>query len=179
MGAKSVGISPRQGRRPSDRRWRAFFRYLISATISTLVFGLGYWWMLWDKDNQTWQDKSTHTVVVGMKVEVSPAATEEETAAIVRGLVAGAFGRQPAASPFRVAIRQALVVTPRSPSGAVLVLLVRAAARAARSIERAQGDPRPSASAFGGWQSEPVDLERQVGSLRASRRRRAGAAVRF
>jgi uncharacterized RDD family membrane protein YckC len=64
-GQKAVGISllGKDDGRPIGA-WSAFARYLISITISMLVFGLGYWWMIWDKDNQTWQDKIMNTVVV-------------------------------------------------------------------------------------------------------------------
>jgi hypothetical protein len=29
-----------------------------------LFFGLGYWWMLWDPQQQTWHDKLVATTVV-------------------------------------------------------------------------------------------------------------------
>ena len=42
---------------------RAFVRQLVKI-ISALVFLLGYFWMLWDKEKQTWQDKAAGSVVV-------------------------------------------------------------------------------------------------------------------
>ena len=42
---------------------RAFVRQLVRI-ISGLVFGLGYFWMLWDKEKQTWHDKAAGSVVV-------------------------------------------------------------------------------------------------------------------
>ena len=42
---------------------RALFRYL-GRILSTIVFLLGYFWMLWDKERQTWHDKLIKDVVV-------------------------------------------------------------------------------------------------------------------
>jgi uncharacterized RDD family membrane protein YckC len=42
---------------------RAFVRWLVSI-ISGLVFLLGYLWMLWDSEKQTWHDKAANDVVV-------------------------------------------------------------------------------------------------------------------
>ena len=42
---------------------RAFIRY-ISRLLSLVVFLLGYVWMLWDKEKQTWHDKFAGSVVV-------------------------------------------------------------------------------------------------------------------
>jgi len=42
---------------------RAFIRWLVSL-ISTIVFFLGYFWMLWDKEKQCWHDKAANDVVV-------------------------------------------------------------------------------------------------------------------
>ena len=42
---------------------RAFYRILMSY-VSQMVLLLGYFWMLWDKDNQTWHDKVAKSVVV-------------------------------------------------------------------------------------------------------------------
>jgi uncharacterized RDD family membrane protein YckC len=36
----------------------------IARILSGLVFGLGYFWMLWDPRKQTWHDKIASTVVV-------------------------------------------------------------------------------------------------------------------
>jgi uncharacterized RDD family membrane protein YckC len=36
----------------------------IAKLLSGLVFGLGYLWMLWDSEKQTWHDKLATTVVV-------------------------------------------------------------------------------------------------------------------
>jgi uncharacterized RDD family membrane protein YckC len=42
---------------------RALIRYL-SRILSAIPCGLGYFWMLWDKEKQTWHDKLATTVVV-------------------------------------------------------------------------------------------------------------------
>ena len=42
---------------------RAILRILV-ANFSLLVFGLGYFWMLWDPKKQTWHDKAARTLVV-------------------------------------------------------------------------------------------------------------------
>jgi len=42
---------------------RALGRTLIEQTISGICF-LGFLWMLWDKDKQTWHDKIVNSVVV-------------------------------------------------------------------------------------------------------------------
>ncbi len=42
---------------------KAFVRYLVSL-VSGLVCFLGYFWMLWDPEKQTWHDKVAGTYVV-------------------------------------------------------------------------------------------------------------------
>jgi uncharacterized RDD family membrane protein YckC len=42
---------------------RAFVRWLVSL-VSAVVFLLGYLWMLWDSEKQTWHDKAANSVVV-------------------------------------------------------------------------------------------------------------------
>jgi uncharacterized RDD family membrane protein YckC len=42
---------------------RAFVRWLVSI-VSGLVLLLGYLWMLWDGEKQTWHDKAANAVVV-------------------------------------------------------------------------------------------------------------------
>jgi len=42
---------------------RAFIRY-IGHIVSGIVIYLGYLWMLWDKEKQTWHDKMAGSVVV-------------------------------------------------------------------------------------------------------------------
>lgn len=44
--------------------FRAFIRESIGKFISEIVFGLGYFWMIWDSKKQTWHDKMAGTVVV-------------------------------------------------------------------------------------------------------------------
>jgi uncharacterized RDD family membrane protein YckC len=42
---------------------RGLLRY-IARFLSAIVFFLGYFWMIWDPEKQTWQDKIAGTVVV-------------------------------------------------------------------------------------------------------------------
>lgn len=42
---------------------RAFLRWLVSI-VSGIVILLGYLWMLWDGEKQTWHDKAANAVVV-------------------------------------------------------------------------------------------------------------------
>jgi uncharacterized RDD family membrane protein YckC len=42
---------------------RAFIRY-VGRIVSTIPLFLGYLWMLWDKEKQTWHDKFAGSVVV-------------------------------------------------------------------------------------------------------------------
>jgi uncharacterized RDD family membrane protein YckC len=42
---------------------RAFIRW-IGRFVSAIVFLLGYLWMLWDSERQTWHDKFANSVVV-------------------------------------------------------------------------------------------------------------------
>jgi len=42
----------------------AFLREVIGKFISTLVVGLGYFWVIWDKNKQAWHDKIAETVVI-------------------------------------------------------------------------------------------------------------------
>mgnify|MGYP001576219216 FL=1 len=43
---------------------KAFLREVVGKIISGIALSLGYLWMLWDKDKQTWHDKIASTVVV-------------------------------------------------------------------------------------------------------------------
>lgn len=42
----------------------AFLREVVGKLVSGLVLGLGYFWVIWDKDKQGWHDKIAKTVVV-------------------------------------------------------------------------------------------------------------------
>lgn len=42
----------------------AFLREVVGKFIAGLLFGLGYFWMIWDKDKQTWADKIASTIVI-------------------------------------------------------------------------------------------------------------------
>ena len=42
---------------------RAFVRYLVKGFLSGNICLLGYLWMLWDREKQTWHDKAASSVV--------------------------------------------------------------------------------------------------------------------
>lgn len=50
---------------------RALARYFV-AGFSAIAFGLGYFWMLRDKKNQTWQDKAAGSLVISLVPTPSP-----------------------------------------------------------------------------------------------------------
>ena len=58
MGLKVVAVSGE----PVD--WVKAFVRSIGRVLSALVLGLGYLWMLWDSNSQTWHDKLADTYVV-------------------------------------------------------------------------------------------------------------------
>ena len=65
VGARSLGIKVvgKATGRPIGPG-RAFVRYLVELIASGLLCGLGYLWMLWDPENQTWQDKAADSYVI-------------------------------------------------------------------------------------------------------------------
>ena len=58
MGIRVVGPD---GQNPSY--WRAALRETIGKWVSQLIVYLGYFWMLWDADQQCWHDKIAGTTV--------------------------------------------------------------------------------------------------------------------
>ena len=42
----------------------AFLREIVGKILSSMVFALGYFWMLWDDKKQTWHDKIASTIAV-------------------------------------------------------------------------------------------------------------------
>jgi uncharacterized RDD family membrane protein YckC len=64
LGKKALGIRVIDfGGGGSIGYGRAFIRW-IGRFVSAIVFLLGYLWMLWDKERQTWHDKFANSVVV-------------------------------------------------------------------------------------------------------------------
>jgi len=64
LGKKAVGIRVIDlARGGSIGPGRAFIRW-VGRIVSGIVFYLGYLWMLWDKEKQTWHDKMAGAVVV-------------------------------------------------------------------------------------------------------------------
>jgi uncharacterized RDD family membrane protein YckC len=43
--------------------WQALLRFL-TAIASWIFGGLGFWWMLWDKQNMSWHDHYSESVIV-------------------------------------------------------------------------------------------------------------------
>lgn len=55
-------IVDEQGNKPG---WgKSILREVVGKIISSIVFGLGFAWALWDKNKQTWHDKISGTYVV-------------------------------------------------------------------------------------------------------------------
>jgi uncharacterized RDD family membrane protein YckC len=50
---------------------RGFIRY-IGRIVSAVVIYIGYLWMLWDRENQTWHDKFASSVVVPVSAYPPP-----------------------------------------------------------------------------------------------------------
>jgi uncharacterized RDD family membrane protein YckC len=64
IGMSLVGIRVEETDRPSDVTFaRAFLRY-VGIYISILAFGIGIFWVLFDKKHQGWHDKLGNTYVV-------------------------------------------------------------------------------------------------------------------
>lgn len=49
--------------------WQIFGREFLGKFVSMVVFGLGYFWAIWDKEKQTWHDKIVMTCVVSLNSE--------------------------------------------------------------------------------------------------------------
>jgi hypothetical protein len=60
--------------------WRMVLREGIGKTVSGVFLGLGFFWAIWDKDNQAWHDKIAGTVVVraGGKLQQRPLQPQTE-----------------------------------------------------------------------------------------------------
>jgi uncharacterized RDD family membrane protein YckC len=64
LGKRALGVRVRDIRTGGRVGYgRAVIRY-VGRIVSTLPLLLGYFWMLWDGDKQTWHDKLAATVVV-------------------------------------------------------------------------------------------------------------------
>jgi uncharacterized RDD family membrane protein YckC len=64
LGKKALGIRVIDlGGGGSIGYGRAFIRY-IGRYVSGIALLLGYFWMIWDKEKQTWHDKFANSVVV-------------------------------------------------------------------------------------------------------------------
>jgi uncharacterized RDD family membrane protein YckC len=61
LGIRVVDLRDERGRPIGF--WRAFVRWVVSL-VSGIVFLLGYLWMLWDSEQQTWHDKASGSLPV-------------------------------------------------------------------------------------------------------------------
>jgi uncharacterized RDD family membrane protein YckC len=66
LGKKATGIQVRAVDGGPLGYGRAFLRY-IGTIVSTIPIYLGFFWMLWDADKQTWHDKIANSVVVPVR----------------------------------------------------------------------------------------------------------------
>lgn len=65
LGKKALGIKVvKKDSQQAPGYMSAFLREVVGKIVSSLVFGLGFLWMLWDKDKQTWHDKIAGTIVI-------------------------------------------------------------------------------------------------------------------
>lgn len=65
LGKKVLGIKVvKKDSQQAPGYMSAFLREVVGKFVSGIVFGLGYLWMLWDKDKQTWHDKIAGTIVI-------------------------------------------------------------------------------------------------------------------
>jgi uncharacterized RDD family membrane protein YckC len=64
IGKKVLGIRVYDFRQGGSIGYGRGLLRQIGKYISGFVFGLGYLWMLWDKEKQTWHDKIAGSVVV-------------------------------------------------------------------------------------------------------------------
>ena len=67
-GGQTLGLRAWKLRLVSDEQtdisWKqAFIRYL-TACCSWLVFGLGFFWRIWQKDSKTWHDLSSNSAII-------------------------------------------------------------------------------------------------------------------
>ena len=64
LGKLIFGLRVRRTDGSNPGFWTMLLREWVGKTISYAIFGLGYWWAVWDKDRQAWHDKIAGTVVV-------------------------------------------------------------------------------------------------------------------
>ena len=64
LGKRAVGLRLESAETGEDIGYgMAVVRYIV-AIFSAAVLLIGYFWMIWDPNNQTWQDKAAQSVVV-------------------------------------------------------------------------------------------------------------------
>ena len=65
LGKKALGLRVQNMSTGENLTWlEAILRETVGRFVSALVLGLGYFWVLWDKDKQGWHDKIAKSVVV-------------------------------------------------------------------------------------------------------------------
>jgi uncharacterized RDD family membrane protein YckC len=64
LGKKALGIRVYDFRQGGSIGYGRGFLRQIGKYLSAIPLGLGYFWMLWDKEKQCWQDKIAGSVVV-------------------------------------------------------------------------------------------------------------------
>jgi len=73
LGKRIVGLAVVDERGETPGLTRGLVRYLVSI-VSALAFYLGYFWMIWDAQKQTWHDKAAGTHVVRRAQRAATAA---------------------------------------------------------------------------------------------------------
>ena len=46
---------------------KSFLRAIVAGVGSGQIFGLGYWWALWDREHRTWHDMAVGSVVIDVR----------------------------------------------------------------------------------------------------------------
>ncbi|MBI4297447.1 MAG: RDD family protein [Chloroflexi bacterium] len=71
MGIRFVRAPVLLGGQPGEPEWpglgTGLLREVIGKSVSTIFFFLGYLWLLWDREHQTWHDKIAGTYVIKIR----------------------------------------------------------------------------------------------------------------
>jgi len=63
LGMKAWGLKVQTLQGGNINVWQALLRFVV-ALISWSAFGLGYLWIIWDKENLSWHDRYSETEII-------------------------------------------------------------------------------------------------------------------